>query len=284
MQSNVHWLLDANVFREYHDQLAEAIVRHGDAVESINRPDAPNQWDDAPNKYRDWFPVGACVITHADIDFVRRVREDHRWSPGVFASEENFYWSVYAPHFEQFLLNRDHLMLPFAELSPRRLELFDRFGRDDKIFVRPDSPLKIFSGQLASLATFDRDVEFMAFYDFPPTAPVVVSSPKTILNEWRVVVAGHDVVAASHNVDRGQKIAEPCHSPELFAFAQSLLDCGFAPDPVWIMDICQTDDHSLHLLEIGMFSCSSLYGCDKELVVSAVSKAARTVHEQGSQL
>lgn len=278
MTDKVHWLLDANVFHEYHDDLVAAIVRHGDAVESINRPDPPYRWDDAPNRYRDCFPDGACVITHADIDLVRRVRQDRRWTPGVFASEENFYWSTYFPHFEKFLLNRDHLMLPFVELSGRRNELFDRFGRNEKIFVRPDSPLKIFSGQLASLATFEKDLDFMAFYDFPHASPVVVSSPKGIRGEWRVVVAGREPVAASHNVDQGQKISAPCHSAELFDFAQSILDSGYAPDPVWIMDICQTDDHSLHLLEIGMFSCSNLYGCDKDLVVKAVSRAAQSVH------
>ncbi len=276
----VNWLLDANVFSEYHDELAAAIVRHGDVVKSINRPDAPYQWDDAPNRYRRTFPLGACVITHADIDLVRRVREDRLWTPGVFAKEENFFWSAYRPHFERFLLNRVHVMLPFAELSMRRIELFEQFGREGQIFVRPDSPLKIFSGQVASLASFDRDLEFMAFYDFPRENLVVVSSPKNILGEWRVVVANGAVVAASHNVDHGKKIAAPCDSDSILHFASEVQDVGYSPDPVWIIDICQTDDQQLHLLEIGMFSCSNLYGCDKSLVVKAVSEAAQIAHRE----
>jgi hypothetical protein len=278
MDMQVNWLLDANVFREYHDELVAAIVRNGDVVKSINRPDPPYQWDDAPNRYRGLFEKGACVITHADIDLVRRVRNDRLWTPGAFANEENFYWSEYAPRLNRFLLNGSHVMLPFAELALRRSELFEQFGRDGRIFVRPDSPLKIFSGQLASLETFDRDLEFMAFYDFPHQNLVVVSSPKNIFGEWRVVVAEQSVVAASQNVDHGAKIAIPCDTKCILEFANDVLKTGFAPDPVWIMDICQTDDQQLHLLEIGIFSCSSLYGCDKDRVVKAVSTAARNAH------
>jgi hypothetical protein len=278
MDMQVNWLLDANVFREYHDELVAAIVRNGDVVKSINRPDPPYQWDDAPNRYRGLFEKGACVITHADIDLVRRVRNDRLWTPGVFAKEEKFFWSSYSPPLARFLLNRVHVMLPFAELSSRRRELFDQFGHDDRIFIRPDSPLKTFSGQLASLSTFDRDLEFMAFYDFPHENRVVVSSPKDILGEWRIVVANQAVAAASQNVDHGNKIAVPCDTDGILEFASNVLQAGYSPEPVWIMDICQTDDQQLHLLEIGMFSCSSLYGCDKDRVVKAVSTAARNAH------
>lgn len=40
------------------------------------------------------------------------------------------------------------------------------------------------------------------------------------------------------------------------------------------MDVCQTDDNRLHLLEIGGFSFADLYVCDKRAIAEAVSAAA----------
>ena len=116
--------------------------------------------------------------------------------PGVFATVENFFCSSYFPHFREYLLNRDHIMLPFADLRHRRQELFEMFGRNGKIFVCPDSPLKLFTGLVVSEETFEKDLEFMAFYEFPPDSVVVVSSPKGIVKEWRFVVANGQIVAA----------------------------------------------------------------------------------------
>ena len=32
----VSWLLDANVFSEYHDELAAAILRNGDVIKAVS--------------------------------------------------------------------------------------------------------------------------------------------------------------------------------------------------------------------------------------------------------
>ena len=45
-------------------------------------------------------------------------------------------------------------MLPYAELSRCQDFLFNKIGRGDRIFVRPDSPLKLFTGQIATRETF----------------------------------------------------------------------------------------------------------------------------------
>ncbi len=43
------------------------------------------------------------------------------------------------------------------------------------------------------------------------------------------------------------------------ALANEILKGGYAPDPVWVMDICETAEHEYRLLEIGGFSFSNLY-------------------------
>lgn len=276
---SVGWLLDATVFDAYHDELAAAIVRNGDIVKSLNRPNPPYGWEDTDNSYRGAFAEKSCVITHADIDLVNRVRRDGIWTPGVIATLENFHCSHYFSHFGRFLLNRDYVMLPFGELERRADFLFQTFGRDGKIFVRPDSPLKLFTGLLADRANYARDLEFMAFYEFPMESLVVVSSPKRIDAEWRFVIADQSVVAGSLYKSSNPLDASPQNDVGARQLVDEILATGYSPDPVWVMDICRTIDGVYQLLEIGCFSFANLYSCDKDAVVRAVSAVAVTMHQ-----
>ena len=45
----------------------------------------------------------------------------------------------------------------------------------------------------------------------------------------------------------------------------------WAPDPIFVVDVCATDDGP-RLLELNSFSCSDLYGCDFEPIVDAVDE------------
>gem|GEM_PF-528286 len=275
----VGWLLDATVFEAYHDELVAAILRQGHQVKSLNAPSPPYRWDDVGSAYRLAFPPGFCVVTHGDIDLVTRVQVDAIWTPGAFATVKNFRCSHYFAHLGRFLLNDDYAMLPFAELDRCRERLFTLFGREGKIFVRPDSPLKLFAGLLAGHDTFARDLEFMEFYEFPVESLVVVSSPKQIESEWRFVIANQQVVAGSLYKHRGETKLEPCADPVAARFAESVLATGWAPDPVWVIDICKTERGEYRLLEIGGFSFANLYGCDKDAVVRAVSKVAAELYQ-----
>ena len=276
----VGWLIDAGVFDAYHDELAAAVTRQGHTVVSINRPNPPYDWDDANSSYRKAFPIGSCVVAHADIDLVTRVAEDNIWTPGAFATVSHFFCSHYYSHFGRFLLNHDYVMLPYAELPRCKDFLFDTLGRGERLFVRPDSPLKIFTGLTIARSTFDKDYEFMGFYEFPVESLVVVSSPKTITAEWRFVVADGKIVSGSQYVQRGCEVALPATDSSALEFARSVLAVGYQPDPVWVLDVCQTDDGGYHLLEIGGFSFASLYGCDKDAVVQAVSSVAHSIHSK----
>jgi hypothetical protein len=271
---NVGWLVDASVFDAYHEDLARAVVRNGQTIQSVNRPNPPYGWSDTGDRYRDAFPPGSCVVTHADIDLVCRVLDAGIWTPGAFASVDRFACTHYFSHLGRFLMSRDYTMLPFGELRRCQDFLFDVFGEDGKIFVRPDSCLKLFSGQLVSQSTFDRDLEFMAFYEFPIESLVVVSSPREIEAEWRFVVADQVVVAGSQYKLNHAKHLTADVDRTAKQLAEKVAAAGYAPDPVWILDICRTTDGEHHLLEIGAFSFADLYQCDKDAVVKAVSDVA----------
>ena len=274
MTTNVGWLIDGDMFPHYRDELVAAVKSQGHTAKLIHAPNPPFRWDDVGCSYRETFPADLCVVAHGDIALVAKIQEEQRWKPGVFATTENYFCSKYAIHFGEFWLNRDYLMLPFGELNRRKQFLIDTLGVGGNIFVRPDSPLKLFTGQTASAETFEADVEYMGFYEFPHDSMVVVSTPKSIRREWRFVATDREIVAGClycKNGDFDPK-AEVDHNAQ--KLANTIASHPWSPDPVWIIDVCETADGDYHLLEIGGFSFADLYVCDKPAVVEAVSSAA----------
>lgn len=276
--TRVNWLLDGEMFADYHDELVTAIRGCNGTAISVRRPRPPYDWDDVGDSFRNSFPPNSCVVTHGDLDLVSRVIAHGDWSPGAFATFENFACESYYPHFGRRLLNHDHVTLPFGEFLQQAGSLFDRFGRDDRLFVRPNSPLKSFTGQTIDRASLVKDLEFIAFQGIRADAKVVVSSAKDILAEWRFVVTERSVVAGSqYKLNREAAVASRCDVAAI-QFAKDTISVDYSPDPVWILDICQTTDGDFHILEIGGFSHSNLYACDKRLVAGAVSQIALSIH------
>jgi hypothetical protein len=270
----VGWLIDADMFPHYRDELVKSIRAQGHEARLIRAPQPPYRWDDVGCSYRETFLKDACVVAHGDIELVHRVVREGRWTPGAFATIEHFFCSNYYSHFSDYLLNRDYVTLPFEELPGRREVLFDTFGRGARIFVRPDSPLKLFTGQVVSRETFDADYEFMGFYEFPTSSMVIVSCPQEIETEWRFVVADRRVIAGCQYKNAGAMDAQPQYDSAAFKLATQIASSEYQPDPVWVMDICKTSDDAYHLLEIGGFSFADLYACDQCAIVAEVSKIA----------
>jgi hypothetical protein len=279
---NCGWLIDADIGDGYRDQLLAAIHDQGQQAKLIHTPSPPFRWEDVGCSYRETFPKNACVISHGDIELVTRIHRERRWTPGAFCTLENFACSSYACRYGKHLLNRQYIMLPFGELERCRDFLFETVGRDDRVFIRPDSPLKLFTGQVATRHTFAADLEFMGFYEFPANSLVLVSSPKTILKEWRFVVASGNVVTGCQYKSDGKLDCQPEYDDNAFDLAKSIAAIDYEPDPVWVMDICKTPDNSYHLLEIGGFSFADLYACNMPAVVAAVSAAANAVWQKAN--
>jgi len=270
----VGWLIDTDMFAAYRDDLVASIRALGHDVKLIHAPPPPYRWDDAGCGYRETFPRDACVVALGDIELVTRIERERRWSPGAFCTVENFACSSYYCWFGRYILNQDYVMLPFGELGRRREFLFDTLGREGHIFIRPDSPLKFFTGQVAARDTFDADLDFMGFYEFPPSSLVLVSSPKEIGAEWRFIVVGKQVVAGCQYKSEDRFDSEPCFESAARELADQIASSEYQPDPVWVMDICRTADDTFHLLELGGFSFADLYACDKTAIVKEVSQAA----------
>ena len=275
----VNWLLDTVALGPIHDELAQAVIECGHKATSATRPNPPYDWDDVDSNFFEAIPAGSCTVISGDIDMVTRVRSNPIWTPGVFAKVEEYFCSNYYVHFGKYVLNGDYLMLPFGELDRRSDFLFATLGNEDQLFVRPDSSLKLFTGQTISKSTFKKDLEFLEFSEPASNDLVVISSPKNVVTEWRFVVVDRKVVTGSLYKNQGQLVTELVEQSPARNFAQRVCnDVKPHPQRVWILDICMTADSKLHVIEVGGFSFAGLYACDKVKIVEEVSRVAMEMH------
>ena len=109
---------------------------------------------------------------------------------------------------------------------------------------------------------------------YDPETLLVISTPKELGREWRLVIANSEIVASTQYRNQGAiSVTRGCRD-DVIEFATDVLDqVKWRPDNVFMMDVCESNGR-LHVLELNSFSCSGLYDCDLVAVVRAASDAA----------
>ena len=261
------WLLETEVFQEDSKPFVEALQKLG----------VEHQVIQFGKSYEDYIPdfTGAFpVVFHGSFQAAFEFRRKANWIPGVYCNLPEFECLYYYPRFGRHLANSEYVMLPFGELNRRKDWLLKNVGQDSKIFLRPSSGFKTFTGKIVSVNTWDKDIKLLGFYDVDPEALVVACPPLEIEREWRTVVVENKIVAASQyklGEDNTRKQDVPA---EVLKYGQDVLDSiKYAPDPAWTLDICETPN-GLKVLETGSFSCAGLYACEPEPIIQAVNEVA----------
>ena len=213
----------------------------------------------------------ACVILWGTLPLMQQVQLHHKWVPGGWCNVEKLDCATYSLHFGPFLLNGRHSILPGVDAIEREEELFSQFGADNEVFVRPSGVRKLFPGKVVYKDNF-REAIAASHYD--PAMQVLVAPPKDIGREWRLVIAGDEVVAASQYRENGEIVTFPDYSEQVSQFAaDALRHVQWRPDTLFVMDICEAENR-LQILDLNSFSCSGFYDCDAEAIVRAASVAA----------
>jgi hypothetical protein len=148
------------------------------------------------------------------------------------------------------------------------------FGSPASLFVRPDSPLKPFSGRVLKTTSITlQSLDHGLYYD-DVRLPVVVAPVRSLQREWRYVVADRGVVAGTAYDAEGRNALpdDPAGAP--WRFAAQIAEEMPPPEAVYVIDVCETEG-DLRLLELNPFSGADLYGCPREDVVAAVSRTTR---------
>ncbi len=263
------WLIERGVYQEHARAFKAEVERQGMICAEVDYRPGKKPPDDilgCPSIADD-----ACVVLWGTLPLMQQIQLHHSWVPGGWLHIENLDCSIYYAYFGPFLLNSNCSLLPGVEAIRLQEQLFHEFGSNDEIFVRPSGVHKLFTGTVAYKDDF-RDAIAPSRYD--PTNLVVVSTPKEIGREWRLVIVRDEVVAASQYRDNGAiSVSRGCPA-EVSQFVTDILRrVHWRPDSVFVMDVCESGDR-LHVLELNSFSCSGFYDCDLAAIVRAASEVA----------
>jgi hypothetical protein len=261
----MHWLLEVGMFGERERSLAEAVRRSGQRC---------SEWQDDWWTTKRW-PVdpGEPVLFHGSLGNAARIREELSWRPGAFCNVAAFACSSWYGAAAQWLVHPQFIFSTVEALCADPLRVTAPLGNGDSVFVRPDSPLKPFSGRVVRRAEITPRKLDHGFYYENLDLPIVLAPVQQLReNEWRFVIVDGEVAAGSeyHGPSRAARAADPGH--EASAFAARVASTLRAPEQVYVLDVCETAA-GLRLLELNPFSGADLYACDPEAVVGAITAA-----------
>ena len=267
----IAWFLEDLAFSEDLTPMKEEIIRQGmDIIESKYIPFGGGSYGHLFERYD-------LVIFYGSLNLASQLSKENHQNLVIHSTVENYESTRYYAYLGEFLLNKDYIMLPFSELIRMKEWIFEVFGENGQIFIRPSSGEKTFTGQLINESRFEKGYELMGQYDVRADSIVIVSTPKDIIKEWRLVISGGEIVTGSLYHDCTLNLDYIGYNKEVENYAKKVLDKNYNPDKIWTMDICQTRDKEVHLLEIGGFSCAGMYEGNINSIVKTATFVSRSL-------
>ena len=260
--SNVTWVLESEVFPDSHGPLRQAVRKAGHRI-----VDWKDDW------WTDGLPPnlgGSNTLFHGSLGNAARIAENLDWRPGSFCNTSAFFCSAWYEASREWLLHTDWRVLPATDFVKFASAIAADLGCRDRIFVRPDSPLKPFSGRVLDVGRVSLAALDYGFYFEDESLPVVAAPVRNVTREWRFVVVRSSVIAGSAYDAATRSAITDLPESQPWSFAQSVASAIPAPAEAYILDVCESDG-TLRLLELNPFGGADLYACDASSVVRAVS-------------
>lgn len=262
----VTWVLEGGVFPDSHADMCAAIKSIGGDIVA---------WQDDWWSRAGWPKLDdGAVIFHGSLGNADRIRREVPWRPGSYCKTEAFRCSSWYPRAEPWLLHRTWRATTVAALVEAPANELAFLSDASRFFVRPDSPLKPFSGRVVSRERISLSALDHGYYYEDTSLPIIVAPVLNVTREWRYVVVERRVVAGSaYLADRRTHEADALASGA-WRFAAEVARAMEPPEAVYVLDVCEAEGE-LRLLEVNPFSGADLYSCERTDVVAAVSEAAR---------
>jgi hypothetical protein len=259
------WVLEPDIFPETHEPIRHAIREFGLAL-----IDWSDSWwaDGVPSS----VPANH-VVFHGSLGNAAQISSQLNWAPGSFCPTGSFHCSSWYESDRKWLVHADWHFAAANELVANAQAFADQLSSPDRLFVRPDSPLKPFSGRVVETAELSLTKLDHGFYYDDEALPVVIAPVRHIGNEWRFVIVSCNVVAGSAYDPATRKAVTATLDSAAADFAADVASSIPAPADVYVLDICECDG-ALRLLELNPFGGADLYACDPKAIIQAVSDVA----------
>jgi hypothetical protein len=209
-------------------------------------------------------PNDDSILVIGPIEFVEKCQKlKTKWQ--IFANWENFEYLTYEKHFNKFMLNRKYIVC-----NAKSLENTFSMLKTDKLFVRPNSSKKLFSGTIVSLDTFSDDSKKkIFFYGIDDNELCIVSKVKDISDEFRVVINENEIMSMCKYDKISDKYTTINSTDEknILNFVYDVFkNVKWKPERLFVMDVCKSNNE-FKIVELNTFSASDLYECDVDLIL-----------------
>lgn len=262
----VSWLIETEVFPSTAPRLIEVLDTRGDPWFRYEDGAPPSNLP-APDE---------CVIFWGSLGAAYEQRVAARWRPGAIGSPEAFRCRTYYEPLRPVLANADAVFTTVADLIAAPTETLRRLGDPERVFVRPDSPLKPFAGRALARSSLSLAALDHGFYYDDERLPIVVSTAKRIGREWRFVIAdGTPIAGCAYDAARHGCTGEVPAAVQ--AVAQHVASLVWQPAPLYIVDIAEVDG-TPRVLELNPFSGADLYDCDAHAIIPAAARIAERLY------
>lgn len=264
------WIVEN--FSEGEDifMLIQAVKDNGHKLIQIGRKDG--------FEYKQIDMDNECVVFYGSIQMSKLVSEHllpRGNYPVVWDDFSSFECTKTWPAIREYLFNDNFEFYEFGKLPEKKWEIYEKFGRDAMIFIRPSCGEKTFAGTLVDLQDFDNFVEKGLQRNAKANDIVCISTPKNINGEWRYIVTNEGEIVAKSCYKYQNKITQiPSAPAKADEFVKKVLALQRHPARIYSLDVCQDTDGNFWLLEFNSFNSCGLYAMNKFAVVEAASKLA----------
>lgn len=229
-------------------------------------------WDDNFWTTKEYMSFPKNSIFHGSLGNASRISKELNLIPGSLCDEDGFSYSVLFENYNNYLLNKNVIFTTISELMQN--PEIARGLHSEKLFVRPDSPLKEFSGRIIPTENLTPAHFDYGFYHENINLPIVLAPLKPIEKEWRFICINHQIITGCEYVADGRKSGRTINSESregAFVFAQKIADERKQKDFTYVIDVCSSDG-KLYLVEMNPFSGADFYHCDAKKIVEAMDK------------
>lgn len=249
------------MFPNSHPQLRTAIRSQGHAIVD---------WDDM--WWIDGIPKSvpnSDTVFHGSLGNAAKVESELKWNPGSFCPVDKFRCSAWYESARTWLLQDKWEILPANIFVDTAQQVAQSIGETSSVFVRPDSPLKPFSGRVVDVDSVTLKSLDHGFYYDEEDLEIIIAPIRSIHEEWRFVVANQAVVTGCRYESANREGRHETPENSVIDFANSIAAELPPPAEIYILDVCNTDGE-LFLLELNPFGGADLYTCDMAKIVSAI--------------
>lgn len=270
------WVIDKYLINDrFQSKLKESLDNAGFEVFQAEYLPVLNESFYLPDAFQN-EPVGI----YGSFEFVREYTKRYS-NIMAFGNSDNFKCSHYLSYVDNdWFINADHVFSTFSIFENKIEAFFDRLG-SDRLFIRPDTGFKAFTGFVVSRNDYKDQLSAIKQLTKPsPELMVLVSVAQTIHSEYRFVIANQQVKTASSYIINGDINYDEQPPDEVSDYVQSFVSgLDWAPDSCFICDAALTDNGP-EIMEFNAFSHSDLYTCD---AAKAFDAASRVLYEELNQ-